>query len=387
MKNKFVFLFIFVIFSISLVSSLGINMKNTTQLGENIVVRISGNFQTPLTLKNIAFLRKEYLPTTMAPVSLTKVNGDYYFYLNIPLEKVSDNYTMKISGIKYMKQGKWVMDPVEKNFTIINKTVPFTINPAFVIGNNSVTLYLTNMVPNKDLKIYTVNETKTLIEINSPNSDSSGFLSTLFKSNTNSTNSTNKTNSSVTTITKSPLANQTIILKDGALNQPVKIQAPLTAGFKTINFYYNDKAYGVLAYFPNNRTTPAVENKKDNSSVNNTKFTNLSINNNTNLTLNNQTNRTIVQNSDAENCSQLNSIKNITSVPMTNNSLSCNGTTYITLSQKCCNGNLINPNKSSSSGKTIGWILFIAIIIGIIWFVKKKYSRAGPGKVDFSKKK
>lgn len=361
-------------------------MKNTVQPGENLVVRISGNFQTPLTVKNIAFLREEYLPTTMSPVSLTKVNGDYYFYFNVPLEKVSDNYTLKISGIKYMKQGKWVTTPVEKNFTIINKTVPFTISPAFVVGNNSVTLYLTNMVSNKDIKIYTVNDTKSLIQIKSANSGSfSKFLSSLFKSNTNNTNSSQpiyKTNH--------PATNQTIILKDGAVNQPIKIQAPLNAGFKTINLYYNGKAYGVLAYFPNNKTIPITKNKTDNSSVNNTPYVNSSVKNNTNSTLNNQTkkiNKTIVKNSDAENCSELNSMKNITSAPMTNNSLSCNGTTYITLSQKCCNGNFVNLNKSSSSGKTVGWILIIAIVIGIIWFVKKKYSRAKPEKANFSKKR
>lgn len=381
MKTKFLFIFLLVIFSLSLVSSVEISMKNKVDLGENFVVKISGTFYQPLTKDNIKFYREGYMPTSMAPSNFTEINGDYFFFLNIPTEKVPDNYTLEIKNVKYYQGGNLVLGTLTKNFTITNNTVPFRIYPPFLVANNSMNISLENML-NDTIKVSTQKDTRTLESMNSTGqSVSSGsFLDVLF-GKTNSTNSTNST----TNITQSTYYG-TISINSGQ-TKSILYPAPLKAGFETINFYYDGQAYGLLAYFP--QDSPLINNTNDtnNMTMNNTNSTYFNETNGTISNSTNSTNSTPSINSDAENCSALNISEGGGVVPACNATETCSGSNVITLSEKCCKGTCI-PVKKSNSGKTVGWIIIGVLVLGGLWFMRKKYSKAAPSPSKlFSKRK
>jgi len=58
-----------------------------------------------------------------------------------------------------------------------------------------------------------------------------------------------------------------------------------------------------------------------------------------------------------------------------NDKQKCEGDTTYAQDGKCCLGTCINKPKSST-GKIIGWVLIIAVILFLIWFFISKYKRA-----------
>ena len=383
MKTKFLFIFLLAILSLSLVSSVEISMKNQVDLGENFVVKISGNFYQPLTKDNIKFYRKGYLPTTMSPLGFTKINGDYFFFLDIPTEKIPDNYTLEIPNVKYYEGGNLIMGTIKKDFTITNKTVPFRIYPSFITGKDDFNVSLENML-NHSIDVSTIKNTRSFEQMNlTGESVSSGsFLDVLFGKTNSTDNSTNSTYVNETTY------NGTISINSGE-TKPINYPAPTKAGFETINFYYDGKAYGLLAYFPEDSIVINTNNETINS-TNDTLTQNETLNqtNQTNETINstNDTkNKTIEVNSNEQNCSALNLSDGGGVVPACNSTFVCNGSTVVTLTEKCCRGTCVVPEKSNT-GKIVGWIIIGLLVVGTAWFVRKKYSKAGPSGGLFKKK-
>jgi len=70
-----------------------------------------------------------------------------------------------------------------------------------------------------------------------------------------------------------------------------------------------------------------------------------------------------------------------------NESERCEGNTTYGSAAKCCVGTCVQVKKSST-GKTIGWIIIIALAFFVAWFLKKKYqtTRTSPEKI-FKKSK
>ena len=132
-KVFFVFLFLLIL-ALTLVSSVEVSLKEEVKKGENFVVKVSGNFYMPLQKENIKFYRK-HLSTEMGEFELKKINEDYYFFLEIPKEKLAGNYSVVLEGIQYYKGRDISSEDISKNFTISENLVPFSISPPLLISD------------------------------------------------------------------------------------------------------------------------------------------------------------------------------------------------------------------------------------------------------------
>jgi len=372
MKNLGIFIFLLTILSIGLVSSVEISLKDSVQKGENFVVKVSGNFVKPLTKDNIHFYRR-HLPTEMGQFDLVKIEGDYYFYLFVPLDKLADNYSVVLEGIEYKIGTTTKKDDVSKNFTIENETVPFTVSPPLIIAHEKYNVSLQNL-KETSIEISLEKTDKIIEEIPAGESvESGGFLDSLFslfsKEETNTTN-VSETIEEVPTVSTSMIS-----LKSGE-TKTLEYLAPEKKGFQMLEFYYEDSVYGSLIYNPEDRVEEIVSEdlSEINETINETNETIIYETNITNETIVtvNGTNITVIN---TTSCETANLSKCIVDKER------CSGEIKYTDTEACCAGDCVQIEKSNT-GKIIGWSIIIVLALFLTWFLKKKYRGANPGKIN-----
>ena len=397
--QKFFLVIIFGLLIMGMVSAVDIEVKDSVKLGENFIVKVSGVFLSSIQSSQVKFYREGHIPTEMGSIDIKEIEGDYYFYLEIPLEKTPGNYSMVIENVKYKSGRDTVTSDITTNFTVENKMAPFSISPPLIIATGEYSVQVQNLL-DKSITIdleRKVKPTEPTVDnsTSEPVENDSSFFDIFFnlfsKENSTTENTTESTNS--TPMTGNAITSGPITLKSGEI-KTLNFLAPAEKGFEKLELYYDYEGYAALIYNPQGKSI--IVEDEDNETIN---ITNESQTNQTNQTMNvtNQSNET-----DEE--------LNYTNIDVTENGTIINKTTNKTIgttSQSCAelNGNVCSKNqlcsgdkvkaktnycclaqcvevKKTSTGKIIGWVIIGAILLFLTWFFKQKYSRAGPGKVN-----
>ncbi len=139
--EKLVIVLIFLLM-LPLISSIEFEMKTEFDQGETLLAVISGNFLDQITENNVFF----YKDHVRIPVvyDVRKINGDFYLY-GMLTEKTQGNYSIKVEDVRYMNGAQIIDEDIIKNFTITENTIDFSINPGFVITSEDFFLEVQNL--------------------------------------------------------------------------------------------------------------------------------------------------------------------------------------------------------------------------------------------------
>lgn len=376
-KQIFLFLILSIFLTLPFVSSVQMDIKENYKKGETIIAKISGNFLEPITKQNINFYRR-HMTTTFDDYNIKKINDDFYLYIKSPLEKTSDNYSIHINGISYMKEGKISKDEIIINFTILNETADFSLTPGLVYTDSKFYIEVQSFLDEKLKIMIDSNSEYTPVTTSSEtNGTSSGFWSFMF----------GKKESNVTATTTYVPNNPEEINLIAGETKKIWFNLENKTEFKIIIFSSTNQIYNVPAYII---YTGNYTNNANNSLSNFTNITedengtiildeNITESNNTIIIFDNQTNKTIVK--FLETCDEMNGVK-------CNETQECNGTEENSLDANCCIGECVNIKKSNI-GQIVGWTLLgIVFIIIIFVMIKKSNKKSKPvNLLDIGKKK
>jgi len=417
MINKKLIPIFLLLFILPFYSSAQIEMKSSYDAGETLIAKVSGNFVQPVSEQNILFYRR-HMPTSMES-SLIKIDNDYYIYAQIPLEKIPDNYSIVLQGVKYFQGTQIKEENIVYNFSITNKTADFSVNPAVLMANSDFSISVQNMQDKEiSLKVYFSNKTSSSGGLFSlfGGDGTKEFYSLLLDSGEtksidfnldNLTNGLNtikiksdnleylipvhitkekeklkfsfeRTELNVSTITNSSESREIVIYNSG--EETIKdISLSLSSSIKpyvnlSIDSIKEIKAKSIsekviITFFSkeNIRVEGFVKAEQgDNVSVLSVYFN--SFKESPSLQNNNSS-------STSKTCSESNGT-------ICGDGLTCNGTMVDASDDICCVG-VCGDQDSSSSKKIIGWFLLIASILLIAWLLATKYLGA-KNKVNFS---
>lgn len=394
MGKKTIFLFLFFILSLGLVSSVEISIKDSVKLQENFVIKVSGAFVKPLSEKNIMFYRINSLgaevKTSLGFYDLEKIQGDYYFYLEIPENKEPGQYIISLENIEY-KIGNNVYDKeIKKNFSIENNKVPFSVYPPFKVLEETEDDYeieILNLMQ-KTIEVGLERNIKTIEELEEgENSGSGGFFDSLFGLFSKKEEVENETEN--TTVSAEIEFPEKIILRSGEAKK-IKRDSPKEEGFEKMDLYYGDEVYGILIYNPIDRKESSKEDENKDEIINET----LNESSNTNYTLKNQTqvNETIQNATEEKNQTQVNEtnpdgVKSCIAaggkICKPNEEICKDADIKYTKGIRCCMSEC-EKKIEKNNNKLIGWGIIIAIAVFAAWFFKTRYRKAVPGKIDLT---
>ena len=382
--KKFVFIFVILFLSLSFISAAEIEVNGKILKGETLVAKISGNFVQPLTGENIYFYRR-HMPTSMGFYDLIKIQEEYYLYVNIPLEKIPDNYSIIVKDAKYMIGTQIVTDNFFGNFTIPNLEVPFTLNPGILIADTNYSIVIQNLEPSTIIVEY-----KQIIYGEQPIPEQGTFFDTLINLFEESS-----IGEEVGTNYVSLLSGQ---------EKTVEIVPQNYLGFQEVEFNYENSSHVVLAWI--NEAIPEEENETEivNETIeetpeeNETEIVNETIeetteeekdetfwdllfgkdeeNNTEEINLEEEEEEFIQEDSDLETCEEMGG-------ETCETGFKCSIDTVYAKDAKCCLDECLKIEKSST-GKTIGWVIIIVLVLFLTWFFKKKY-RSSPKPINLLK--
>ncbi len=160
MTNKFYSIFFLILLVFPFCSSIQIEMNSSYNAGESFIAKVSGNFLEPIYKSDISFYRR-HMPTVI-DFSVISINSDYYIYGQIPLEKIPDNYSILLSKVKSLQGGNAVEEDLFYNFSISNETAEFSILPLALSANLDFTLFVQSFEDKQiTLKGSLLNETES----------------------------------------------------------------------------------------------------------------------------------------------------------------------------------------------------------------------------------
>jgi hypothetical protein len=337
--KKIFFCLIILILGFGIVSSAEIELKNEFVKGETLIAKVSGNFVKQPIKDNMEFFRR-HMSTSMGFYDVIKIEGDYYIYVNIPLEKEADNYSLVISGVEYYSGTKIIDEDLVANFTILDEQASFSINPVLFITEEDYIIELQNLV---DTKIEIIYEklTKEEADVIAVEEDKPTFFESLFglfeKQNVSEP--------------EEQISGEIISLKSGEI---VEVTIPIGdyVGFEKVKFVYENETYNSMIYILGKEKI--VENETpDEPEV--------------------EMNETPDE-PEVENCEEFNGT-------ICKSNEKCEGETKYSSTDICCVGECVKVEKSNI-GKTIGWIIIIVLALFLTWFFKNKYSKSRPPEVD-----
>lgn len=139
-RNIFLVIFLFLFF-FSFVDAVNIEMKDNFYGEETLVAKVSGVFLDEITSEDISFYRK-HIQIPMV-YDVVKINEDFYFYAFLPNK--GDNYSVKISGVEYMRGSSIVDDDIVKNFSIKGQVADFSVKPGVIVSDEKFFLEVQNL--------------------------------------------------------------------------------------------------------------------------------------------------------------------------------------------------------------------------------------------------
>src|SRR3989338_2773198 len=137
--------------SLSLISAAEINFiraENSSGFsqGEALIAKLSGNFIDKPTSNNVFFYRGHVRIPMVYEIS--EMNDDFYIYA-MTVGKTSGNYSLSIENVRHMQGTQEVEEKIVKNFTINQNLSDFSIEPGFVINDTGFSIEVQNLQNNQ----------------------------------------------------------------------------------------------------------------------------------------------------------------------------------------------------------------------------------------------
>ncbi len=132
MKRSALIFFALALIAVPFASAVQISMNSNFSQGETLFAQISGNFLDAVQQQNI-LLYEGHLRIPFIP-SVNKENGIFYVYGQLQ-GKDPGNYSLVLTGVRYMESGTVKSDDVSKNFTITNASADLSVDPGFISAN------------------------------------------------------------------------------------------------------------------------------------------------------------------------------------------------------------------------------------------------------------
>ena len=409
----FALIFIFILF-LHLISSVEFEVKDEYARGETLLAKVSGNFLQPILSENINFYRGHVkIPMVY---DIAKINNQFYIYAQL-LGKEPGNYSIVIKDVRYMKGAETSQEDIIKNFIITNKTADFKITPGFIIASNSFFIEVQNL-QDKDITIgagIKSDEGKNIFDILFGEQKVSGQSIDLISGETQKIYfDLNNLNSSILEFAEIETDNTKyevpiyVILNETPENKNFrftedKLGVSLSTDFtatrtitlenngdqtiENINLYLSDQLKPYV-----NLSKSTISNLKKNESVeivlnfsaDNKEKTiegqliaeseenyvslpiSLTFTKNFIPEINISDNKTTYTTS--KNCSEINGT-------VCGSNKKCDGQSFYTKDGNCCMSKCAEVKKSST-GKIIGWLIVVVLVIFVAWFFKSKYKGA-----------
>jgi len=124
------------------VFGLEIDSKESYSIGETALIKVSGNFVSPILEKNILIYRGG--AKTASEISMENIEGEYYISSSL-IDKFPGNYSMKITGASYLDGRQLITEEIIIPFSIINNTIEFSIFPGSIRTNNNFSVTVQNL--------------------------------------------------------------------------------------------------------------------------------------------------------------------------------------------------------------------------------------------------
>ncbi len=357
MKKLFFFFTLFIL-GFGIVSAAEIEVKDEFVKGETLIAKISGNFVKQPIKDNMRFYRR-HMSTSMGFYDVIEIEDDYYVYVNIPLEKEADNYSLEITGVEYYSGTKIVDDDLVANFTILDEQASFSISPVLFVAEEDYIIELQNLI-GTEIEITYKKITEEEAEQVAEEENKPGFFEALFGSFETSSNESEE-----------EFTGETVSIKSGDIAEVV-ISIGDYVGFEKVKFVYENESYNSLVYIYGEETVEINETEDDEIEENVSVEENVTEEENVSFEEN-----VTEEEPRVEPCSELNGT-------ICKDDEICEGETDYSATDICCLGECIKEEKSNV-GKTIGWIIIIVLALFLTWFFKKKYRGAKPPKVDLEK--
>ena len=137
--------------SLSLISAAEINFiraENSSGFsqGEALIAKLSGNFIDKPANDNIFFYRGHVRIPMVYEIS--EMNDDFYIYALL-IGKSQGNYSLALENVRYMTGAQESEEDIVKNFTINENISDFSIEPGFVINDTDFSIEVQNLQNNQ----------------------------------------------------------------------------------------------------------------------------------------------------------------------------------------------------------------------------------------------
>ncbi len=136
----------FVLMMFSTVSAVEFSINEEYAQGSAILTKISGSFQETLEEENILFYRGH----VRVPMNfeLNKIADEYHLYVNLA-DKDPNNYSIILEEIEYLEGANVIEEDIRRNFTITEEIADFSISEGFIITEDDFTITIQNLKENR----------------------------------------------------------------------------------------------------------------------------------------------------------------------------------------------------------------------------------------------
>ncbi len=169
MKKSIIFILFFALLILPIISAVQIDMKSNFSQDETLIAQVSGNFLENIQQQNVLLymghVRVSFIPYVM------KIEDKFYIYGQL-FGKSGGNYSVIIRDASYFESGETKTADIVKNFTILNNTSDFSIEPGFLETTGNFSISAQNFI---DTAL-----TVTSFIKNSTAAESTGFFGSLF---------------------------------------------------------------------------------------------------------------------------------------------------------------------------------------------------------------
>ncbi len=320
-----------------LMSAIEIDMKSEFNQGETLMAKFSGNFLEPLEKENIFFYR-EHVKIPLE-YDIAKIDNEYYIYALLG-DKTPNNYSLSIENTRYMQGTTVSEEDIVKTFIITEDLVDFSIDPGFIITDESFTIKVQNL---RDFKIE--------IDINENKTKTGGTLfENLFGGG----------------LTKS---DNSIELFSGEIKD-LEFDLGNETSFRFVKLSTENITYEIPVYvFVIEITEEQEEDEEETTSEEGEESETTSEEGEESETPGeeDEEEEKEIRIASTKTCIELEGI-------VCGDKEKCNGTIAYA-DAVCCIGNCEEIEKDNT-GKILGWSMVIIIVVFVIWFFKTKYKRA-----------
>lgn len=145
MKKNVIIFFLAILILFPLISAVQFDINQNFSQGETIIAKLSGNFLSPITNDNVLFF-KGHVQIPMV-YNVLKLGNDYYLYASTA-GKSPDNYSVSVQNVQYTKGTGVSSDNLAANFSILNTTAAFSVNPGAVSTSGDFSIDIQNLLDN-----------------------------------------------------------------------------------------------------------------------------------------------------------------------------------------------------------------------------------------------